>query len=428
MVGADLRSEPRKLRHFVVAPRVHYGRAMRLFASVLVGIGFVTAVGCATPESVGEERGASESLIESGGSSDGCDVAAGQERAKAVLERTTSCALDAATAGLGSKFELAAKAFGDTKDLVQKVRAFKKLVKVTDLSSARAAMCLAAVGEYATDAAVGDILTSLAVGLSAAEIDDLADSVKGQFSLGLTETFSSFNEMTESPSAESITSFLTQLAGNGIEIADFVNVCGAALAPFGAVSIPNIAKYSKIFAAAGTITSIIDCGATVIFNARDVYKEWTCYAEDLKRLEQQSRELQAANDDRCAAFASYVDDPIMAALVSHDGDRGEARVDACYAVVHHWGSCVYDAKRSGILGQTKLSCDECKTVCNGYVNDAGENAYLRPVIDGGFSRAGATRQQMQKLVMDANRCATQVLADGNQACINFCRGQVADCP
>ncbi|MFO0741901.1 MAG: hypothetical protein U0270_38750 [Labilithrix sp.] len=402
---------------------------MRLFASALLGIGIVTVVGCAAPEGVTEARGDSESHIEEGSTAgDGCDVAAGQERAKAVLERTTSCALDAATAGLGSKFELAAKAFGDTKDLVQKVRAFKKLVKVTDLSSARAAMCLAAVGEYAADAAVEDILTSLAVGLSAAEISDLADSVKGQFSLGLTDTFTSFNEMTASPSAETITSFLTQLASNGTEIADFVNVCGSALAPFGTVAIPNIARYSKIFETAGTITSIIDCGATVIFNARDVYKEWTCYAADLKRLEQQSKQLQSANDDRCAAFASYVQDPIMSAVIGANGDRSDARVDACYAVVHHWGSCVYDAKRSGILGQTKLSCDECAKVCEGYVNDAGDNAYLRPVIDGGFSRAGATRQQMQKLVMDANSCAREILADGNQACINFCRGQVADCP
>ena len=96
--------------------------------------------------------------------------------------------------------------------------------------------------------------------------------------------------------------------------------------------------------------------------------------------------------------------------------------------MHHWGSCVYDAHRDGWLGSTQLSCDECRTVCGGYVNGAGPNAYLQPVLDGAYANSGADQEAARNLVMAANMCALQITTDGIQPCINFCRGQVADCP
>jgi hypothetical protein len=90
---------------------------------------------------------------------------------------------------------------------------------------------------------------------------------------------------------------------------------------------------------------------------------------------------------------------------------------------------VYDAHRSGILGSTKLTCDECARVCTGYVNGAGPNAYLQPVIDGGLTSSGANGSDVRRLVQAAALgCGTDVQPDGLQPCINFCPGQVADCP
>ena len=109
------------------------------------------------------------------------------------------------------------------------------------------------------------------------------------------------------------------------------------------------------------------------------------------------------NTARCEDFQSFVQDPAMLPLVSASGGTSEARQTACYQVIHHWGSCLFEAKRSGLFGSTSLSCGECARVCTGYVNSAGDNAYLGPVLGGAYGTTGADDRSVRTLV---HRAAT----------------------
>lgn len=396
-------------------------------------LGVSLAVGCTAPAGPTESKGETSSHIEDTEGTearDTCGVAASQARAKATFDRTTSCAIDAATAGFGEKVELAGKVFGDVKRVAETVRRVAGALTVTNLSTARAIMCVRAVGGYAIDESTKTALTAASVGLTDAEIDTLWGQVASMFTAGTADTFASLNAAVEQPSAEKLLVFLTKIVQNVATVGNFVNTCGSVLAEFGTVSLPSIARYSTALANIGTVAAIVNCSTTVIANAVDVGTELYCLGQDYKRIREQQVALQNANDDRCAAFAGYVTNPALRPILESGGNASDERKDACYQVIHHWGSCVYDAHRSGILGQKKLSCDECARVCTAYVNSAGDNAYLQPVIDGAMSRTGAGDPvAVRNLVMAAGTCAAQILPnDGIQPCINFCRGQTADCP
>lgn len=393
--------------------------------SFLRGLAVIGLVGCSSAAATNaEQQSAAESHIDG----DTCSVAAGQARLKATFDRTSSCAISAVSAGFGEKFKLAGEALSDTKKIATVIRSFASAIKVTDVSTARAIMCVRAVGGYADDQTAKDVITAAAVGLSAKEVDDLVDAVADTSTIGVTGAFSSMNKAIANPTVDNIVDFLGKFAGNVADIARLVSQCEPVLEPFGEVALPDVAAYGTQLAQVGVIASIAQCGVTVIENAVDVGTELACYAQDLDRLAQQSADLQAANDDRCAAFADYAQAPALLPVLQSTGDTSDARKASCYQVMHHWGSCVYDAHRDGTFGSTALTCDECKTVCYGFVNGAGANAYLEPVLDSAYGNTGADRQAAQNLVMAANMCATQILADGVQPCVNFCRGQVADCP
>ena len=390
-----------------------------------IGLGLVALVGCA---SAPVERSVAAASAEDAPASADCGGAAGQARLKATFDRTSTCALSAVTAGFGDEFKVAGQALSDTKRIASVIRGFAAAIQVTDVSTARAIMCVRAVGGYADDQSVKDILTAAAVGLDAKTIDDLVDAVSDTFSVGVAGTFSSMNKAVANPTVDNVVAFLTAFANNVADVATLVNACEPLLEPFGAVSLPSVADYGAKLAQVGVIASIAQCGVTVIENAVDVGSELACYAQDLDNLAQQNADLQSSNDDRCAAFADYAQDPALLPILQSGGDGSDARKASCYQVMHHWGSCVYDAHRDGTFGSTALTCDECRTVCGGYVNGAGPNAYLQPVLDGAYANSGADTQTAQNLVMAASTCAAQVLPDGIQPCINFCRGQVADCP
>jgi hypothetical protein len=397
-------------------------------------LGLSLIVGCAAPPSVVEEKGESSSHIEGADadaapSADTCSAQASQARAKATFERTTSCAIDAATAGFGEKIELAGRIFGDVKQVTAIIKRVAGALQVTNLSSARAYMCVRAVGGYAIDESTKTALTAASVGLTDAEVNTLWDQISSMFTVGTSDTFAAFNAAADDPSAEKLISALTKMVQNVANVANFVNTCGSVLAEFGTVSLPSIAKYSTALANIGTVASIVNCSMTLINNSIDVGTELYCLGQDYKRIREQQVALQNANDDRCAAFADYVTNPALRPMLDQGGNTSEERTSACYQVMHHWGSCVYNAHRDGILGSTALSCDECQRICTAYVNGAGPNAYLQPVIDGAMDRTGANDPvAVRGLVMAAGTCMAQVAPnDGIKPCVNFCRGQVADC-
>jgi hypothetical protein len=405
-------------------------------------LGLALVVGCATPPSA-ETTETSSSHIEGGDSAAGtttdpdaapspdvCGTQASQARAKATFDRTTSCALNAATAGFGEKVELAGRIFGDVKQVAAVIKRVAGALNVTNLSTARAVMCVRVVGGYAISKATRATLTAGWVGLTDGDIDTLFDQATSTFTLGASGTFAAFNAMSDAPSVENLVNFLAAMVGNVATVANFVNTCGSVLAEFGTVSLPSIAKYSSALSTLGTVTAIAQCGAAVIENAVDVGTELYCLAQDYKHIAEQEATLQNMNDDRCEAFAEYVQNPALRPILESGGDTSEDRTNACYQVMHHWGSCVYNAKRSGLFGDTALTCDECARVCTAYVNGAGDNAYLQPVIDGAMDHTNANDPvAVRSLVMAAGTCMAQVAPnDGIQPCINFCRGQVADCP
>lgn len=401
--------------------------------NLLVGsaLGLSLVIGCATPPAL-EQQGETSSHIDEGDATpaDVCGVQASQARAKATFERTTSCAIDAATAGFGEKLELAGKVFGDVKRVAETVKRVAGAMKVTNLSTARAVMCARAVGGYAIDESTKTALTAASVGLTGAEIDTLWGQVASMFTAGTADTFAAFNAASSDPSVEKLVSFLTKMVQNVATVGNFVNTCGSVLAEFGTVSLPSIARYSTALANIGTVAAIVNCSTALIANSVDVGTELYCLGQDYKRIREQQVSLQNANDDRCAAFADYVTNPALRPILESGGNSSDERKDACYQVMHHWGSCVYDAHRSGTFGSTRLSCDECARVCTAYVNSAGPNAYLQPVIDDAMGRTGANdASAVRALVMSAGTCAAQIMPnDGIKPCINFCRGQTADCP
>lgn len=396
---------------------------------------FVFAAGCsAAPD---EASGSTTSPVtESDGPAspaaadgDGCDPASGQARLKATFDRTVDCATDAVSAGLADKVKLAGESVKDTKRIVDVIKGFAGKIGVTNVSSARAIMCVRAVSEYTTEETAKNAIKAAAVGLTDGEVDEIWASVRGSFTLGVSEVFDAMRKVEAEPTLENLVDFLTTFAGNISTVGELVTTCGSVLAEYGAVSLPSIAGYAERFGQIGVAASIAKCGFAVVGNAVDVGKELSCYAQDLEQLKEQFATLQRLNDARCANFATFVSDPALLPLLRASGNTSDERRSACYQVIHHWGSCVYDAHRSGTFGSTALSCDECARVCTGYVNGAGDNAYLQPVLDGAYAGTGADATDVQRLVFQASQtCGSDVQPDGLQPCINFCRGQVSDCP
>lgn len=395
----------------------------------VVGVVGVVTVGCSAPPS--ELSGASSSSISektAAAAGDACDPAAGAARLKATFDRTADCAADAVSAGLADKVKLAGQSVKDTKKIVDVIKSFAGKIGVTNLSSARAIMCVRTVTDYATGESAKAAFKAAAVGLSDQEIEELWVQVGGSFSVGVSDVFLSLAKADADPSLENLVDFLGKLASSFANVAQMVTTCGSVLAEYGTVSLPSIAAYAERFGQIGVAASIAKCGFAVVGNAVDVATELSCYAKDLERLKQQFATLQSMNDARCESFQSIVADPAVLPLLRASG-TSDARRSACYQVIHHWGSCVYDARRSGTFGSTKLSCDECARVCTGYVNGAGTNAYLQPVLDGAAARSGADADAVRRMVFQAAQtCGTDVQPDGLQPCINFCRGQVSDCP
>ena len=360
--------------------------------------------------------------------SDGCDPAAGKARLAATFERTVDCASDAVSAGLADKVKLAGKTVKDTKRIVDVIKSFAGRIGVTNISSARAIMCVRVVTDYTTEETAKNAIKAAAVGLTDGQIEEIWGSVRGSFSLGVSEVFVAMRKVDADPTLENLVDFLTSFAGSIGTIGEMVTTCGSVLAEYGAVSLPSIAGYAERFAQLGVIASIAKCSFAAVGNAIDLGKELSCLAADLERIKQQYIVLQGMNTARCEDFQSFVRDPAMLPLVSASGNTSEARQIACYQVVHHWGSCLFDAKRSGLFGSTSLSCAECARVCTGYVNSGGANAYLGPVLDGAYNTTGADNASVRRLVHQAGlMCGTDVLVDGLQPCINFCRGQVSNC-
>lgn len=400
---------------------------MRITFSLFVALGFVSigliSQGCAapTPEET-EARGETVSNVEAARPADICGVAASQARAKATFERTTSCALDAATAGVGDKLKLAGEVMGDIKTMGVAVRRIAATLKVTNLNTAKAVMCVRSLGGYGVDAATKEYFTALAVGLDAAEVDSLYDNAAGFVTVGVSDIFKAYGEVEKNPTAANITSFLTSLSGSFATVAGFVTSCATVFQPIASgVAIPTLGKYSARFASIGAIGSIINCSSTLIQNSVDVGTELFCLGEDYKRIAEQTAAIRRATDRLCSSFATYTANPATRPIVQSGQDKA-----MCAEIVRHWGYCVADAKRDGFFGEKALTCDECRTVCNGYVNSAGANAYLEPVLAGAYSKTGgAKRQDVQNLVMEAGTCVYGT-PDDKQPCINTCLGRNAN--
>jgi len=399
---------------------------MRIVHLVLA-LGVTSTVACAAPAIEMEDEGATTSNIEET-ATDMCGVAAGEARAKATFERTTSCALDAATAGVGEKLKLAGKIMGDTKTIVTQVKRIAAGLKVTNLNTARGVMCARAIGGYAVDAATKDAFTAAAVGLTPAEIDTLYDTAAGGVTLGITDTFKAYNDVAEKGSVESIVAFITAMASQITTVGTFVTNCGTILQPLasGGLSIPSLGKYSSALGNLGTIGSIINCSRALINNTIDVGTELYCLGQDYERIAQQTAAIRRQTDALCSSFPTLTQNAAIRPIVQSGQDK-----EVCAEVVRKWGFCVADSKKAGTLwGTNPLTCDECRTVCNGYVNAAGANAYLEPVLADAYARTGgASRQAVQNLVMEAGSCVSGT-ADDQQPCINTCLGRNAntECP
>ena len=170
------------------------------------------------------------------------------------------------------------------------------------------------------------------------------------------DTFTSFNEMTALPSAETINPHHSAREQRHRDRGLRQRV------RFGARALrhgrdPGTSPSTARFETAGTITSIIDCGATRSSTPRDVYKEGR-YAADPKRLESSRAAAQSLNDDRCAASAPYVQDPIASAVIGANGDR-LTRVDALRGT-HHWGLVACNDAKCPASWARRSSCDECE--------------------------------------------------------------------
>ena len=92
--------------------------------------------------------------------SDGCDPAAGKARLDATFERTVDCASDAVSAGLADKVKLAGKSVKDTKRIVDVIKRFAGKIGVTNISSARAIMCVRVVTDYTTEETAKNAISS----------------------------------------------------------------------------------------------------------------------------------------------------------------------------------------------------------------------------------------------------------------------------
>lgn len=388
----------------------------------ILGIGAVVlgAQGCAAPPPEVEAQGATTSNVEGG--EDTCGAAAGQARAKATFDRTTSCAIDAATAGVGEKLELAGKILGDTKTIATQVRALAGAIQVKDLNTARAVMCVRAIGGYAVDNATKEAMTAAAVGLDAAELDAIYETAASGVSAGVTDVFKAYGDVEKDGSVANIVAFITAMAGSLTNVAQFATSCGTILQPIASgISIPSLAKYSSALANIGTIGSIINCSSAVVQNAVDVGTELYCLGQDYQRIAEQTAAIRRATDELCSSFGDYTQNLAMLPIVESGQDKA-----VCADVVRHWGFCVADAKRAGFFGETALSCDECKLVCNGYVNGAGDHAYLEPVLAGAYSKTGgADRNAVQRMVSAAGTCVYGT-PDYVQPCINTCLGRNAN--
>ncbi|MFO0676364.1 MAG: hypothetical protein U0169_07510 [Polyangiaceae bacterium] len=332
--------------------------------------------------------------------------------------------------GLASKVKLAGDAVKDTKKIVDALKAVASRVRVTNVSTARAILCVRAASDILTEQTAKAAIKTAAQGLTEGQIDELWGEVGSTFSFGVSNVFVNAQKLSEVPTFDSLAEFLASFAESAAHLGEFVTTCGSVLREFGVVALPSIARYAERFGTLCVASGIVSCGASLIGNTRDVAKELSCLGKDLDRLREQFAKLQDMNDANCANLGRIAENPSLLPVLRNGGTaQSEALAEVCSQTIRYWGSCVYDARRSGLFGSTRLSCSECERVCTSYVNAAGPNAYLGDVIDGALSRAGGSSQKVRTLVFQASQsCGPNVGPDGLKPCVHFCRGQVADCP
>lgn len=388
-----------------------------LFAAAATSIFYTTSCKQAQP-AADTSAVKNDAAATTGGNS--CDTNAMRQRSQATFERTTDCAADAVSAGIAGKFKLAGEALADTKRIVDTLKAVGTRIglNVTNLSSARAILCVRALGDYVTAETVKDIINTSSATISPDEKasieEQLTNGLASSFSVGVTEAFQKYGRAAEQPTVENITAFIVALSGSVGNIGQFVTACGSVALDFGAVALPSVAKYSSAFGNVGTVGSIVKCSMAVIGNATDLATELGCLGRDMEILRQQYAALKAASQARCEGLREMIALPGFKGQL--EGGDEESKGSACFGLIHRWGACLY---ANGVN-----SCQDCVRLCTAYVNAAGPNRHLQPKIDAAARSAGVGDEaELKRLVFQASSsCLRPVMADNIRPCVNYCVG------
>lgn len=229
---------------------------------------------------------------------DQCGGDAMKERRKQTFSRTVDCAADAASAGIADKIKTGATVIKEAKGVVTAVKGLVgKLRGVTDISSAKTALCVMSVVDYAGGESIKNSIKALAN--TAGNFDELwAEMQKDALSsasLGVSEVFGKFEEASTKPSAESVYAFVVATVDNLSKLGTFATTCGPLFTGLGAdVGIVKLFNTSKALGNIGVYASIGKCIGAVIFNAVDVGTEVNCLLKDLAYITEQKKAIQRA--------------------------------------------------------------------------------------------------------------------------------------
>jgi len=229
---------------------------------------------------------------------DQCGGDAMKERRKQTFSRTVDCAADAASAGIADKIKTGATVIKEAKGVVTAVKGLVgKLRGVSDISTAKTALCVMSVVDYAGGESIKNQIKGMAnaVGNFDELWAELQKDALSSASLGVTEVFAKFEEASTKPSAESVYSFVVATVDNLSKLGTFATTCGPLFTGLGAdVGIVKLFNTSKALGNIGVYASIGKCIGAVIFNAVDVGTEVNCLLKDLAYITEQKKAIQRA--------------------------------------------------------------------------------------------------------------------------------------
>lgn len=393
--------------------------------------------GCRTTSAASKGHGPSPNAGET------CGPEGMARRRTATFERSKSCAADAIGVGLAESIQTAALAAGEAKALASAINAFNAMKKSSafNLNVAKGTLCVETLlGGYGLTELVK--VTSdrlITAGLSPdAEYESLATIAANVSSGGLAEVFHLLGKTTKEPTLENVLKFGTKSANSFGEVSRVLNAC---ISVFDNVlsqrnlNVIQLANLNKILLKVTVAAGITNCASAGLFNAIDAATEIDCLVKDLTYLQEQTRNILAAERAICQQLSNIATLPtsrpalmeIRNRVDPETGTLDEAtvtRAGLCHRVITTWGHC---------LASTQLSMRSqgyCRKLC-ARLTATTRDDFMRAAATTGFPDTG----ELAGLVADAgDHCVSrgnpdQLVADGLKPCVNLCsQGAAGELP